>query len=98
MADLYKCRCGHMTQAAHKPPAPCLSCPRCGTTLTRGAERYGRPMPCKFEQIAGQERCRYCYRTRGEVEKDPTKKADPAKDAEALAAQNVRAQLAEDTL
>ncbi len=76
----YRCRCGKSTAFGSMSPYPCQGCPECGTTLDGHPDHHRAPVPHDFtggiQQMseAGPVHvpaCRYCGRTRWEIEHPP---------------------------
>jgi len=69
----WKCKCGKCEAFGSDSPPPCISCSDCGTDYTGN-----KPIEhlWSIEQVETDEglkplsRCRYCYKTKGQIEKE----------------------------
>lgn len=80
----YRCRCGETRSFGSMPPDRCRGCSKCGTNLVnmrlQGLDDHRPPQPHKFftEQVETNDgpkpldRCRWCLRTRAEIEAEPS--------------------------
>ena len=76
LMQYYRCACGHAEAWGSMPPYPCSGCADCGTTLDQHPQDHRTPEPHDFvpypvETAEGDKtisRCRWCHRTRKEVE------------------------------
>lgn len=73
----YRCKCGKLASYGSMPPDRCASCPDCGSDLAPAPDAHTGPKPHEFSLTSTVDtdegpkpltRCRWCYRTRAEVE------------------------------
>jgi len=74
----YRCKCGkHEAWGSDSPPL-CAKCDECGTSLATGPKGHVEPKDHDFSMVTQVKtdeglkpltRCKYCYRTRDEIEK-----------------------------
>ncbi|MDE2103781.1 MAG: hypothetical protein KGL39_41470 [Patescibacteria group bacterium] len=74
----YRCKCGKQTAWGSMPPYPCDGCPDCNTTLTQHPDYHEAPEPHEFSSVqnittdqgpATITRCRWCGKTREQIER-----------------------------
>lgn len=81
----YRCKCGASIAFGSDTPSRCWGCSKCGTKLmptwyiVKNPDFDEKPIPHEFtyvEEVQTDDgpkpltRCRYCYRTQKEIEKD----------------------------
>lgn len=70
----YRCKCGRVTSQGSMSPAPCQSCPDCGSDLASSPSTHRDPIEhdygTMYDQHTGEpyERCRRCTYRRIEIE------------------------------
>jgi hypothetical protein len=74
-----QCKCGeYQFFGSGMEPAKCAKCKKCGTRPATGPNSHVDPLPHEFvarpvetdEGNATLSRCKYCYKTRSEVERE----------------------------
>lgn len=74
----YRCKCGRKEAWGSMSPPLCSRCPDCGTNLATAPDIHGEPQDHDFSLVEKVEtdqgdatitRCRYCHRTRREIER-----------------------------
>lgn len=80
----YRCKCGHRESWGSLPPDRCQRCEKCGSDLAFSPESHREPIEHDFSAVNTVEtddgpklltRCRYCYRTKAEVQASEGEKA-----------------------
>jgi hypothetical protein len=74
--QFYRCKCGEQTAFGSMSPCRCSGCNECGTTLEIHPSLHRTPDPHDFypepvetdEGVFSLSRCRYCGRTKKEIE------------------------------
>lgn len=92
----YRCKCGDNVSWGSMPPFVCQSCPKCGSDLATSPSLHREPAPHDFiprlvETDEGEKtlsRCRYCGRTRAQIER--AAQAEKVAKTLAQAQENVR--------
>lgn len=83
----WRCKCGDSTSMGSMGPARCTTCSKCGSDLAQAPSLHREPLPHVFdlpfpvETDEGQKtisRCKYCYRSRGEISKREVKTLEEA--------------------
>lgn len=73
----FRCKCGETTAFGSMSPDRCYGCPKCGMTLASHPDNHRTPEPHDFTGSIRQMSevgpvdvpvCRYCHRTRWEIE------------------------------
>lgn len=72
----YRCRCGKMESIGSMPPSPCQGCEQCNTSLETHPDNHKAPAKHDFRQQPVEtdegtkqiSRCRFCCKTRKELE------------------------------
>ena len=87
-----RCKCGNVQQwGSGMPPAKCDPCPKCGTIPATGPDCHPDPVPHDFsfaEQVETDEgpktlsRCRYCLKTKKEIEERDARRLARKSEAE----------------
>jgi hypothetical protein len=74
----YRCKCGFREAWGSMPPNRCSGCKKCGTNLATHPDAHTIPLPHAFyetlvetnEGLKPLDRCKYCYRTRKQIEEE----------------------------
>ena len=73
-----RCRCGELEHwGSGMSPHRCARCPKCGSDIASGPSSHGEPLDHEFvaHEVETDEgpkplsRCRYCHRTRSQINK-----------------------------
>lgn len=75
--QFYRCRCGNSQSVGSMAPYPCARCRECKSDLATHPENHREPEPHRLVTVpidtdngeSSITRCRYCYRTKGELER-----------------------------
>lgn len=68
----WHCKCGKCEAFGSDPPKPCMVCPECGTDYMGNPPKDHDWVVEQTETDEGPKplsRCRYCYKTKGQLEK-----------------------------
>lgn len=81
----YRCKCGNREAYGSMPPYACDKCEKCGSDLSLHPDYHQEPKPHDFSAVENVQtdqgaatitRCRYCSRTREQIERAATSTPD----------------------
>ena len=83
--QFYRCKCGSSRAFGSQSPAACHRCLECGSDLAQAPSLHGEPAPhAYYQELVDTDegkkplsRCRYCQRTRVEIERDENPAQNP---------------------
>lgn len=83
--QVYRCRCGKSKFFGSDSPSPCQGCYLCETTYAQHPDDHKKPEPHQFDSVQRIEtdegektlsRCRWCYISRKEAERQEAHEAE----------------------